>query len=489
MSDSTFGWENSADLIVYTDAEARAAVWSTVWNGLEYNSTTGSISVKVQKSIAVDANGVQLSGDETSPWANKVYGTDASGVRTWKADPVWSGTTSDKYRRDLKRAPTIYFDSMDSNWVNWYGGATWVHDTSIKQLWAWSVQLPCPTSWGLVGMRRRIVDTAGANMTLNLWTGNYWFEIYLRCTNWSDIVTLELLIGNVLMTPNYWKLDIINTVTQTSKISAPTLENSTWIPFTFSQADFDVQTWVLDWATTEDIIIRATSTPGTTPTVWADSFRIVPQVSEWSVLFCADDGWNDQTNLLDIADKYGQQICLFIIPSAVGTAWYFTQWELDDIHERGHIIGMHGATALTSMSGATLDAEIAAIVAYRDSHSEYMGSHMIALPEGKINTEVFTKLKPHFKYIFSIDEQKAYPYDNECVRIPRRSLLNTTPTATATWLMDAAMNWKGLQIINFHHVITTPVISTDYSIANTEILFKHVIDADVNTPSWLKLFP
>ena len=82
------------------------------------------------------------------------------------------------------------------------------------------------------------------------------------------------------MTPNYWLLSIIDTVAQISKISAPTLENNVFIPFTFSQADFTVQTGVLDWATTEDIIIRATSTPGTTPTVWADSLRIVPQVSE-----------------------------------------------------------------------------------------------------------------------------------------------------------------------------------------------------------------
>lgn len=62
------------------------------------------------------------------------------------------------------------------------------------------------------------------------------------------------------MTPNYWLLSIIDTVAQISKISAPTLENNTWIPFTFSQADFEVQTGVLDWANTQDLIIRATST-------------------------------------------------------------------------------------------------------------------------------------------------------------------------------------------------------------------------------------
>lgn len=35
------------------------------------------------------------------------------------------------------------------------------------------------------------------------------------------------------------------------------------------------------------------------------------------------------------------------------------------------------------------------------------------------------------------------------------------------------MDGDGLQIINFHHVITTPVISTDYSIANTDTVFAY----------------
>jgi hypothetical protein len=57
---------------------------------------------------------------------------------------------------------------------------------------------------------------------------------------------------------------------------------------------------------------------------------------------------------------------------------------------------------------------------------------MFALPEGKINAEVEAAITPYFKYIFSIDEQKAYPYINESLRIPRRSLLNTTAPAVVT---------------------------------------------------------
>ncbi len=119
------------------------------------------------------------------------------------------------------------------------------------------------------------------------------------------------------MTPNYWLLDI------KTKISSATLEDDVWICFTFSKEDFTIQAGSLDWANTQDMIVRARSTVATTPTVWIDSFRIFHQ-NYWNnssahVLFCADDGWADQMNLLDIAEAYGQKVCLFVIPEAIGT--------------------------------------------------------------------------------------------------------------------------------------------------------------------------
>lgn len=369
---------------------------------------------------------------------------------------------------------------MDSGWINWYWWATAIHDSSIKHLWTASIQLPCP-SWGWnVWMRKNITD-------IDL-SSNYWFEFQIRSDNWSNVNTFEILLWNTGMTPNYWSCDL------KTKISAATVENSAWIEVVISKKDFTLQTWSLDWANTQDMIVRASSSWWTTPTVWIDSFRIVKQTwmnSNGYTLFCADDWWSDQTNLLDIADKYGHKVCLFVIPSAIGTTWYLTQPQIDTAHANWHIIALHGATALTSLTGTPLDTEIASIVAYRDAHEHYRWSHMFALPEWKINTEVQTKLTPHFKYIFSIDEQKWYPYDNEVLRIPRRSLLNTTTTWVVQWLMDDARDSKWLQIINFHHVITTPVISTDYSIANTDTVFSYAstIANGINVGDWNTIFP
>lgn len=45
----------------------------------------------VQMSLVVDASGIKLSGDATAPGNNKVYGTNAGGVKGWKADVAGAG--------------------------------------------------------------------------------------------------------------------------------------------------------------------------------------------------------------------------------------------------------------------------------------------------------------------------------------------------------------------------------------------------------------
>lgn len=54
--------------------------------GSATDSTSGYLVDKVAQSIIVAANKLQLSGDSETPGANMVYGTDASGVRGWRAE-------------------------------------------------------------------------------------------------------------------------------------------------------------------------------------------------------------------------------------------------------------------------------------------------------------------------------------------------------------------------------------------------------------------
>lgn len=69
---------------------------------LTYNDATPSITadVRLQMSITSDVSGIKLSGDSESPGNNKVYGTDASGVKGWKDDPSGGGGGNYQTLRD-----------------------------------------------------------------------------------------------------------------------------------------------------------------------------------------------------------------------------------------------------------------------------------------------------------------------------------------------------------------------------------------------------
>lgn len=55
------------------------------------DSGADAIGLGVAKSIVNNAGNAELSGDSVSPGNNKVYGTNASGVKGWKDDPAGGG--------------------------------------------------------------------------------------------------------------------------------------------------------------------------------------------------------------------------------------------------------------------------------------------------------------------------------------------------------------------------------------------------------------
>lgn len=92
----TAGWGNTDGISIdYADS------WFIGQNTLTPSGTwvayniTNSPNLKwhsiTQMSIISDENWVKLDGDLASPWNNKVYGTNASGVKGWKNDPAWGG--------------------------------------------------------------------------------------------------------------------------------------------------------------------------------------------------------------------------------------------------------------------------------------------------------------------------------------------------------------------------------------------------------------
>jgi hypothetical protein len=80
----------------YTDEQAQDAIGAMIGEtdtvDLTYTDATPLLKgdVKKQMSITSDSSGLKLDGDSATPGNNKVYGTDGSGVKGWKADPAGS---------------------------------------------------------------------------------------------------------------------------------------------------------------------------------------------------------------------------------------------------------------------------------------------------------------------------------------------------------------------------------------------------------------
>ena len=358
------------------------------------------------------------------------------------------------------RRPSLYWtENLDSWWVDWYGAWTVSHDISDTYIWAWSIKLVCPTTNVRAWMRKNIAD-------YDLSWDVYWFSIAVKSTNWSQVTEAVILLWAAWF-GTFKTLDII------SKINPVQLENNEWHEVVFSKADF-VDTWLASWATIQDMIVAATASIWNSPTVWFDNFQVFSQnplgISKWFAPISFDDGWATQwTVAKPLLDKYGIKATFFIIPAAIGQPLYMTQEQIDQLHEEGHTIALHGDTNLTTLTWAALDNEINSIVAYRNLHPEYRGAGMFALPNGWSNAEVASKLKPHFDFVFTIDEWIAFPYYFVPYRIPRRSVIDSNAVALLTSLADSARVQKWMQILNFHKITQVPaVLDEEYQDINFE---------------------
>lgn len=93
----------ASGVTAYTDEMAQDAIGAMVADtdtlDITYTDATPELKadVKKQMSITSDSSGLKLSGDASSPGANKVYGTDSGGTKGWKADSAGSSIPASLY--------------------------------------------------------------------------------------------------------------------------------------------------------------------------------------------------------------------------------------------------------------------------------------------------------------------------------------------------------------------------------------------------------
>jgi len=107
----------------YTDELAQDAIGGALTDSqtinFTYNDGANTITADVitQMSITSDASGLKLSGDSASPGNNKLYGTDAGGVKGWYTQPGGGGGLIDGDYGDITVSGTGTVMTIDQNVV------------------------------------------------------------------------------------------------------------------------------------------------------------------------------------------------------------------------------------------------------------------------------------------------------------------------------------------------------------------------------------
>lgn len=187
----------------YTDEMAQDAIGAMIADtdtiDLTYTDATPELKAdaKKQMSITADASGLKLSGDVASPGNNKVYGTDGSGVKGWKADPAGGGGGG------LAIGESVYLNAL-----------TRPVDTTIQGTWSITNPTDMPYRYFLTNSTNANGDGIGFNVYL--YAGTYkvnWNAVKNTDRPKVDVKIDTTLISNVDLYAGSLNVTNIQTVT------------------------------------------------------------------------------------------------------------------------------------------------------------------------------------------------------------------------------------------------------------------------------------
>lgn len=347
----------------------------------------------------------------------------------------------------VKQQPDFMHENMDSGWTNWYGGGTAVHDTSIYVEGNGSIQIPTASAAATnVGMRKNITDVNFSRAAFHFW---------VRSDNWAEVTDAEILISTSGTFSQFYTIDL--------KDFLVSPEDDGWIEVVVARSNFE-NSGSANWATANDMIVRARSTEGNTPTVWFDGFGANDSGSRGVVSITFDDAWADTaTTSKPIMDKYGFKGSACVTHDAIGTTEEFmTQKMVDDLATAGWDICGHGGTNLTTLSAEEAEADLIAMKAYLVNHG-YQGGNIYAWPNGAVTEALASTTAKYFDVARNVTWLRQSPNYISRSQLNAVSPSNNTSTSTIYTMIDSAVENGEWLILNFHHVVPTADESDEYS--------------------------
>lgn len=358
-------------------------------------------------------------------------------------------------------------ESFNTVLTDYYGAGTVSVDTFNTVDGGGSAKIALPSGTTLAGGMRDAYASAQDWSAQN-------FSLWVMADDWSAVheVQLLLLSGGTYDDGVAFRLNI------KQYIVAP-IDNE-WTQLVFNREQFTVVGAAV-WTDIQKIIVRGIVTSGYPVNIWFDQLMVFDQASSGFVSIDFDDGWESIWDAANYMSTKGLVGALHVIPSALGTAGFLTQAQVDDLARRGWDISGHGGTNLATLyatSPATAEADIRSMREWLDSKA-YKGADIYAYPEGVNNLAIKNIVGRYFSIgrdVLFISQPAAYVAP---LNVHSHAPMETTTLADINTRVTDTLTKGTWHVIAFHKIVTAPTPGSvvEYSMANFQKVIDHIVNS------------
>lgn len=304
-------------------------------------------------------------------------------------------------------------------------------------------------------------------------TGKY-LKVWIKVDNTDNVAEYWFYAASDAALSNRYTWKIEDDISQMTRDAT----SAVWVPITLSFSEATI-TGSPDRSAITAIRWRVTDKNSTAITANWGGMSSLPEPSKGIVSITFDDAWLSQYDeARKKMDEYGFAGTAYVTLDNIGTANYMTLQNLKDLQDKaGWDISAHHQTDFTTLTATQVEEAILDIKNYLLKNGFSKGANDFAYPNGAYDeTTVLPLIKKYFRSARTIaDYRETYPpADYHKLRV--LLVVNTTTTSSIATAIDNARVNKEWLILVFHKIVTTPTVSTEYSIAN----FGTVID-DINS--------
>ena len=303
---------------------------------------------------------------------------------------------------------------------------------------------------------------------------NKYLKVWVKVDNTANVQEFWFYASSNNFSSAWYSWGINDDITQMTNDAT----SGVWVPITlpFSEASI---TGSPNRAAINAIQWRVKDKNSTAITANWGGMSALPEPTKGVVSITFDDAWLSQYDeARKKMDEYGFAGTAYIIPDNIGAANFMTLQNLKDLQDKaGWDISAHHQTVFTTLTATQVEQTILSIKNYLLKNGFFKGANDFAYPGGDYDeTTVMPLIRKYFRSARTIASYaETYP-PSDYHKLRVLLVVNTTATSAIQTAVDNARANKEWLILVFHKIVTTPTVSTEYSIAN----FGTVID-DINS--------